>query len=1047
MTASRCVVRVLGPVEVVIDDNVQPLRPMARRLLAVLAAAPGRVVRVERLIDDLWPESQPVSAEKTLQTHVVHLRRAMGPSAITYRAAGYVLNIDVVSLDALELERQVLLAEQAVQRNQYGEGLAHLEGAAGLLRGVPFDEFAVNEFATAEVARLSELEWRSVELSADCSARVGRAESMVGPLERLVLEQPLRESAWSSLIGVLVASGRSADARRAAERAKAVLDREFNSGPGPQLEKAIAAIPARPVAERSIGHLPRSLAALCLDTHVGRNDEQRAIATFLRARAEYNGLIVVTGEPGIGKTSLIATVAAAFADAGGVVMFGRSQEEGSSLGAVVDLLTGDRGEALDLDMVGLHPLGRSALLRCMNLHGSRDQSSRLADDSLERDHLHAAIVDVLRWAAHGRHLLVILDDVHWADAESMEAAANLLGRKWESGFAMIFGARDEPGRWQQLVANSIERGSCVSVPLLGLQREDVAALVSHRFGCVVANDITDEIHRQTDGNPLLVTAVTEDRMPRSDASARQIPSRISLLVAGRLSRLDSLTTSVVQAAAVAGASCSASLLAAVLTLDNHTVNRSIASAQAHHLLTLDSGVAPTARFVHDLFRQAVYQSLAFDLRTELHESFAEFFRDRIGSVDAAAEHWQRAGRPVEAARSYLAKARRERAMLQRSSALRSTLLGLELATTDEQMNDHVAIDLVSELHYLKVALLIDTAQPDEAITAIREARRTVQRGTFAYVRLERLAAKMDAHRQRFSEAAERLRHCLSETAYLGGPEASIEIGSEWCDIQIDLAWMRYRNGDTEHRRDVDVQQTFDQVAELGSARQRADLDQVSAALENQRCRFASSERALHLAHRSLLASLEIDDPILIADKTFSVGFHLLWLRRINEAEARFRTALALYTDVGADTRTLIPLVYLAVASRFRGDVPAARQRGQTALEMAERRQSELYGAVCRANLGWCAWHENDLETARLRLSQAITTFSNGLSSGYPLQGLALWPALALALRLGEFSFSASELATRLIDPLQQGLPVEIEGALATGHFQEAVAWAADRNFA
>jgi DNA-binding SARP family transcriptional activator/tetratricopeptide (TPR) repeat protein len=1047
MTASRCIVRVLGPVEVVIDNNVQPLRPMARRLLAVLAASPGRVVRVERLIDDLWPENQPISVEKTLQTHVVHLRRAMGSSAVFYRAAGYVLNLDVVSLDALDLERQVTLAEHAVRSNQYEDGWALLEGATELLRGVPFDEFAVDEFAAAEVARLSELEWRSVELSADCAARIGRAESMVGALERLVLEQPLRESAWSSLIGVLVASGRSADARRAAERAKAVLAREFNSGPGPQLEHVIAAIPAQPVAKRSSGYLPRSLEALRLDTHVGRGEEQCAIDAFLQAPTERNGLIVVTGEPGIGKTSLLAMVATTFADAGGVVMFGRCHEERSSLGAVTDLLSGHGDDMFDLDRVGLHPLGRSALLRCVNPHGSSDQPLRLADESLERDHLHAAIVDVFRSVAHGRRLLVILDDVHWADAETMDVAAHLLGRKWESGFAIIFAARDESGRWQELAANSIERGSCVSVPLLGLQRDDVAALVSHCFGALVADDITDEIHRQTDGNPLLVTAVTEDRVPRHDPSLGHIPSRISLLVAGRLTRLDPLTRSVVQAAAVAGTSCSAPLLASVLALDDHIVNRSIASAQAHHLLTLDTEVAPTARFVHDLFRQAVYQSLAFDLRTELHESFALFFRDRIGSVDAAAKHWQSAGRPLEAAKSFLAKARRERALLQQNSALRSTLLGLELATGNDQMNDDVAIDLVSELQYLKVALLIDTGQPDEAIAAIQQARRTVRRGTFAYVRLERLAAKMDAHRQRYKEATERLRHCLRETAYLGGPEASIEIGSEWCDIQIDLAWMRYRNGDTDYRRDEDVQQTFDHVTELGSARQRADLDQVSAALENQRSRFASSERALRLAHRSLLASMEIDDPILIADKTFSVGFQLLWLRRIDEAEARFRTAVALYTDIGADTRTLIPLVYLTVASRLRGDVPLACQRAQTALEMAERGQSDLYAAVCRANLGWCAWRKHDLETARQQLSRALTTFSHELSRVYPLQGLALWPALALVLRLGEFPIPATELATRLIDPLQQGLPGEIEGALVAGHFREAVNWAVERNLA
>jgi DNA-binding SARP family transcriptional activator/tetratricopeptide (TPR) repeat protein len=1048
MTALRCIVRVLGPVEVVIDDNVQPLRPMARRLLAVLAASPGRVVRAERLMDDLWPEQQPVSAEKTLQTHVVHLRRAMGPAAIIHRAAGYLLNLDLVSLDALELERLVTLAEQALQSDRYPDGWALLKNVANLIRGIPFDEFAVDDFAAAEVARLSELGWRSVELAADCAVRVGNAASMVGPLERLVLEQPLRESAWSCLIGVLVASGRGADARRAGERAVAVLDHEFHAGPGPHLEHIISTLPTVTCALRSGGHLPRSLEALRLDTYIGRVDAQEAIASFLRAPSRVNGLVAVTGEPGIGKSSLLAAVASRFARDGGVVMFGRCQPETSSpLRPIIDLLVGDTAgdykDPLGLDVVGLHPLGRSALLRCIDPNGSHDQPSRLADATVERDHLHAAIIDVLQWNSNGHSLLVMLDDVQWADTETLDAVDSLMNRTWESGFAVVVAARDESATWKRLVSDSIDHRRCLCVPLAGLHRDEVAAWVKLRFGDTASDDVSDAVHRQTDGNPLLVSAVMEDLSTGIDTSVGRVPSRVSLLVGGRLSRLDPVTLSVLHAASVAGTSSSTSMLATVLAIDDHAVAHSIASGYANHLLALGSEAATSVRFAHDLFRQAVYQSLPFDRRTELHESFAMFYRDRFGSAEAAADHWQRAGRPLDAARSFLAKAQRERAMLQRSSALESTTLGLDLAILDES-----AIHLIGELQYLKVALLIEVGRPDEAVTVIRQARQRVQRGTFAYVRLERLAAKMDAHLHQFEEARERLRHCLKEIAYLGGPDSSIEMGSEWCDIQIDLAWLRYRHFGLDTRTDADVQQTLDHVVELGTARQRSDLAQVAAALENRRTRFASSERALHLAHRSLLAAMELDDPILIADKTFSVGFQLLWLRRIDEAEERFRTTVAIFTDVGSEHRTLIPLVYLGVVSRLRGDVAATRQRAETALALAERTHSEIYGATCRANLGWCAWRNGDIATSRHELSQALSTWSAAQWNSYPIQGLALWPALALALRHGALtSYPARDLAAWLVAPSQQGLPTDVEGALTAGDFHRAVSWAVKRNLA
>ena len=232
MATRWCVVRVLGHLEVVVDGRVQSLRPMARRLLAVLAASPGCVVRAERLMDDLWPDGPPMSADKTVQTHVLHLRRTMGSSAVVYRGSGYMLDLDVVELDSVELERRMATAIEMIRTGEHQCALGVLDTATAMSRGMPFDEFAVDEFAAPEAVRLAELGWRAVELAAQCAIRVGTAASMVGLLERLVMEQPLRESAWACLVDVLVESGRPSGARRAGARACAVLDRDANSGPG-----------------------------------------------------------------------------------------------------------------------------------------------------------------------------------------------------------------------------------------------------------------------------------------------------------------------------------------------------------------------------------------------------------------------------------------------------------------------------------------------------------------------------------------------------------------------------------------------------------------------------------------------------------------------------------------------------------------------------------------------------------------------------------------------------------------------------------------------
>ncbi len=234
-TGARTEVRVLGPIEIVVGGTVQPLRPMARRLLAVLAAASGRVVRAERVADQLWPQASPSTAEKTLQTHVMHLRRGLDTGAVAYRAGGYCLNVAIVDLDSERLAILVASAESAIDRNEFETAHRALGWAVTLLRGEAFDEFATEEFAIAEVARLRELGSRAREMQAECAIRRGRAASSVSDLQRLVVEHPLRESAWVLLIRALVCSDRNGEAIATAQRACATVKREVGTDPGAAL--------------------------------------------------------------------------------------------------------------------------------------------------------------------------------------------------------------------------------------------------------------------------------------------------------------------------------------------------------------------------------------------------------------------------------------------------------------------------------------------------------------------------------------------------------------------------------------------------------------------------------------------------------------------------------------------------------------------------------------------------------------------------------------------------------------------------------------------
>ena len=1046
MAGRRHAVRVLGPVEIVVDNVVHPLRPMARRLLAILAASPGRVVRAESILDSMWPEHPPPTAGKTLQSHVVHLRRALGSSSITYRATGYLLDLDTVDLDAGEIDRRVVKAETAMLAKRWREAAIDLAAARALVRGVPFDEFAVDEFAAPEVARLSELVFRATELSAACAVRIGNASAMVGPLEGLVMEQPLRESAWANLVHVLVASGRPADAQRAGERAAAVLQRELRAAPGPDLATALATIPrtsTRDAREPTGPVNPRHGRVALL----GREEQERSIASFLAATdRRVAGLIVVSGEPGIGKTTLLHAISDRFMETGGLALLGRCDPDlRTAYRPLFDILRAKSD--LHLDQAGLHPLGRSALRRHLEPQRTRRGDLALSDAGIERTHLHGAIEDAVRWLAAGRHLLLVIDDLQWADDATLDVLTHLLQRR--SGQRVIddvdidiaVGVRTDAGPWQRFVAEAIEHNRALVVPLLGLRHETVAAMVGARLAGSAPADLSNDIHASTGGNPLLVNAVLDDLADRGVESHSNVPYKVSLLMAGRLHRLDPETVDILNVAAAAGASFSAPLIARVLSRSVADVERALAAATASHLIVRDEHRPLDARFAHDLLRQAVYESIATERRVELHVRFAEHLDGQAGQVEATADHWRRAGRPIEAARCLLDSAQRERTMHLRGPALRSATLAAELILGHSE-----AAVLLADLQMFRVELLLELGDRPLARELLRDSRHLAVRGTLAYIRLERLSAKLDVSDARWEDAVRRLQHCLNELAYLGGPGASVDIDAEWCEVQIQLAWVRYWGRPSLDRRsDDEVDAALDEVGARAVASQRVELAHVAGAIQNRQSRFTSPDRALQLAHRSLLAARELDDPVLVADKTFSVGFHLLWRRRLDESEARLGAAAGLFADIAAESRTIPALVYLTVVSRFRGDVATTRRRAHIALEVCEHEQSAIYVAACRANLAWCALRDGDVDAARSESFEATSIWSDPRRLPYPFQGLALWPALALT-RQGD-SDLVGRLVEQLLAPTQQVLPVDIEQSLTAGDLDSALAWAMSAGFA
>jgi DNA-binding SARP family transcriptional activator len=206
-------VRALGAVEVEVGGRTRSVSSPKQRLLVAVLAANRHPVSRSRLVDALWGEEPPSSAEATLMGYVSRLRATLGTEAIASYPEGY--ELDVESVDARQFE---LLIGQRPTR-----GANDLEGALALWRGDAFGEFSEHPFLVGEARRLHELRTHIRIQLASTYLNEGDAARPISMLEALVADEPSREDAWVLLVRAILAAGRLADATRAAHRCRRAL--------------------------------------------------------------------------------------------------------------------------------------------------------------------------------------------------------------------------------------------------------------------------------------------------------------------------------------------------------------------------------------------------------------------------------------------------------------------------------------------------------------------------------------------------------------------------------------------------------------------------------------------------------------------------------------------------------------------------------------------------------------------------------------------------------------------------------------------------------
>jgi DNA-binding SARP family transcriptional activator len=231
--------RILGPLEVA--DDREPLQlggQKQRALLALLLLDANRVVSTDRIVDALWGDEAPRTAATSLQNFVSQLRKLLGPDTLVTRPPGYELK---VSADHFDLEQFRRLVDEA-RREPPAERAAKLERALALWRGPPLADLGFESFAQSEIGRLEELRLSVVEDRIEAELEADRHAEVVGELESLADEHPLRERLRAQLMLALYRSGRQAEALQIYHDTRRVLVDELGIDPSPALQQLHGAI-------------------------------------------------------------------------------------------------------------------------------------------------------------------------------------------------------------------------------------------------------------------------------------------------------------------------------------------------------------------------------------------------------------------------------------------------------------------------------------------------------------------------------------------------------------------------------------------------------------------------------------------------------------------------------------------------------------------------------------------------------------------------------------------------------------------------------------
>ena len=630
---------VLGPFQARRDAQSPPL-PLGgakqRALLAVLVAAGGRSVSTSQLIDELWAGDPPEKVTASIQSYVANLRRIIEPDRtartaeiLLSRPPGYLVDLRAAGapgVDAIEFRR---LSDEGIDRAEHDPEAAYelLTSAEALWRGSAYADVAdLVPSLAAEAVRLAELRLLTVETRIRCALALGEHRRQIAELESLVAANPLRESLYGLLALALYRSDRQADALAAVARARQVLNDELGIDAGPELRQLEVDLLRQEPGLAAPSARPKPPAVPASKLIVGRDPELRQAQEVLdAARRGHGRVIVINGEPGIGKTALATAIAASAQGQGFRTGWGRCSESGDLAGLL------PMGLAIG-DLISSLPARQSAELRerhaglLAGLLPGPETTEMTVDADTATFRLTRACTALFGEIGPS---VVTVDDVQWADEPTGALIRALLPQLGRLPVVLVLTVRsteaDIPDQMAAVLAD-VARNDPLRFRLSGLDLDAARDLAQLRR-LDLAPEVLQSLHQRSDGNPFFLSELLA--LVSSDgARTAQVPDGVHDVVRRRLAQLSESASAVLQTAALIGLHFEAEL-AEEASGHPDAADGSDSALRAGLLVTVGEG---RLAFAHALVREAISERIAPGQRRRLHAAIAAEPAESLGTA-------------------------------------------------------------------------------------------------------------------------------------------------------------------------------------------------------------------------------------------------------------------------------------------------------------------------------------------------------------------------------------------------------------------------------